>query len=308
LLKPASLSLSQDTDLLPTSRPTGVTREAEAVLPDHSRPHYRRRRHVFCYSGREAEKTGQKASANVRILIAADIHANLEAFQAVLRHVERSGPIDRLWCPGDIVGYGPDPNACIALVRQYPHLAVAGNHDFAAAGKIATPDFNPAAAEAAAWTAARLTYEERKYLEQLPEIAYEDDFTLVHGSLRAPIWEYVLTMPAMEAHFRLMETPFSVIGHSHVAFLAEEGNDGKVWMSAWQDGETVDLPASRLIISPGGVGQPRDGDPRAAYAAYDSDARTLTLHRVEYDIPTTQAKIRAAGLPASLADRLSFGQ
>ena len=244
----------------------------------------------------------------MRILIAADVHANLAAFEAVLRHAERSGAIDRLWSPGDIVGYGPDPSACIALVRNHPHLAVAGNHDFAAAAKIATSDFNAAAAEAAAWTARRLDYEERQYLEQLPEVAYEGDFTLVHGSLRAPLWEYVLTMPAMEAQFRLMETPYSIIGHSHVAFLAEEGNDGKVWMSSWQDGETVNLPQSRLIINPGGVGQPRDGDPRAAYALYDSDAHTLTLHRVDYDIAATQQKIRAAGLPASLAERLTYGQ
>jgi diadenosine tetraphosphatase ApaH/serine/threonine PP2A family protein phosphatase len=244
----------------------------------------------------------------MRILIAADIHANLEAFQAVLRHAEQSGSIDRLWCPGDIVGYGPDPSACIALVRSYPHLAVAGNHDMAAAGKIGTTEFNAAAAEAAMWTAGQLGYEERRYLEQLPEVAYEGDFTLVHGSLRAPIWEYVLQMSAMEAQFRLMETLYSIIGHSHVAFIAEEGDDGRVWMSAWKDGDVVNLPESRLIINPGGVGQPRDGDPRAAYAIYDSNARTITLHRVPYDIAVTQQKMRAAGLPASLAERLSYGQ
>lgn len=244
----------------------------------------------------------------MRILIAADIHANLEAFQAVLRHAEQPGPIDRLWCPGDIVGYGPDPSACIALVRSYPHLAVAGNHDMAAAGKIGTTEFNAAAAEAAMWTAGQLGYEERRYLEQLPEVAYEGDFTLVHGSLRAPIWEYILQMPAMEAQFRLMETPYSIIGHSHVAFIAEEGDDGRVWMSTWKDGDVVNLPESRLIINPGGVGQPRDGDPRAAYALYDADARTITLHRVPYEIAVTQQKMRAAGLPASLAQRLSYGQ
>jgi diadenosine tetraphosphatase ApaH/serine/threonine PP2A family protein phosphatase len=139
-------------------------------------------------------------------------------------------------------------------------------------------------------------------------VAYEGDFTLVHGSLRAPIWEYVLQMPAMEAQFRLMETPYSIIGHSHVALIAEEGDDGRVWMSAWKDGDVVNLPASRLIINPGGVGQPRDGDPRAAYALYDADARTITLHRVEYDIAATQQKMHAAGLPASLAERLALGQ
>jgi Predicted phosphoesterase len=244
----------------------------------------------------------------MRILIAADIHANLAAFQAVLHHAQADGPIDRLWCLGDIVGYGPDPNACVDVVRSFSHLAVAGNHDFAAAGKITTTDFNDAAARAAAWTAKQLTYEERHYLELLPEVAYEGDFTFVHGSLRAPLWEYLLSLPAMEAQFRLMETPYSLVGHSHLPFLTEEGNDGKVWTSAWQDGDLVNLPESRLIINPGAVGQPRDGDPRAAYALYDSDACAITLHRVEYDIAATQQKIVAAGLPASLADRISYGQ
>jgi diadenosine tetraphosphatase ApaH/serine/threonine PP2A family protein phosphatase len=244
----------------------------------------------------------------MRIVIAADIHANLEAFRAVLRHAEEDGSIDRLWCPGDIVGYGPDPKECIALVRSYPFVAVAGNHDWAAAGKIRTTDFNAAAAEAAMWTSSQLGYQERRFLEQLPEVAYEGDFTLVHGSLRAPIWEYVLNMPTMEAQFRLMESPYSVIGHSHVAFLAEEGSDGRVWMSAWKDGETVNLPEARMIINPGGVGQPRDGDWRAAYALYDFDAQMVTLHRVEYDVTETQRKMREAGLPASLAERLSYGQ
>ncbi|MGD0116338.1 MAG: metallophosphoesterase family protein [Dehalococcoidia bacterium] len=244
----------------------------------------------------------------MRILIAADIHANLVAFQAVLRHAEADGPIDHLWCPGDIVGYGPDPNACVDLVRQVSHLAIAGNHDFAAVGKIATVDFNDAAARAIDWTAQQLTYEERHYLEMLPEVAYEGDFTLVHGSLRAPLWEYLLSLPAMEAQFRLMETKYSLVGHSHLPFLTEEGNDGKVWTSAWRDGDRVNLPESRMIINPGAVGQPRDGDPRAAYAMYDSDARTITLHRVEYDIGATQEEIHAAGLPSSLADRLSYGQ
>ncbi len=244
----------------------------------------------------------------MRILIAADIHANLVALQAVLRHAQAEGPIDRLWCPGDVVGYGPDPRACVNLIRGFSHFAVAGNHDFAAVGKIPTTDFNDAAARAAAWTATQFTYEQRHYLEMLPEVAYEGDFTLVHGSLRAPLWEYILSLPAMEAQFRLMETPYSVIGHSHVPFLAEEGNDGKVWTSAWQDGDLVNLPESRLIINPGAVGQPRDGDPRAAYALYDSDSRAITLHRVEYDIAATQQKIIAAGLPASLAERLAYGQ
>jgi diadenosine tetraphosphatase ApaH/serine/threonine PP2A family protein phosphatase len=244
----------------------------------------------------------------MRIAIVADIHANLAAFEAVLAHAEAQGPIDRLWCPGDIVGYGPDPGACIALVRRYPHVAVAGNHDLAAIGKISTSEFNETAARAAAWTAGQLTDEQRCYLEGLPEVARDGDFTLVHGSLRAPIWEYILSLPAAREQFRLMETPYSVIGHSHVPFIAEEPAEGAPRLVLWQDGDSVALDEWRLVINPGGVGQPRDGDPRAGYALYDSEARTITLHRVEYDVAATQERMRAAGLPDSLAERLTYGQ
>jgi diadenosine tetraphosphatase ApaH/serine/threonine PP2A family protein phosphatase len=244
----------------------------------------------------------------MRVVIVADIHANLTAFEAVLAHAAAQGPIDRLWCPGDIVGYGPDPGACIALVRRYPHVAVAGNHDLAAAGRIGTSEFNAAAALAAAWTAAQLTEEERRYLEELPEIVRDDGFTLVHGSLRAPIWEYILSLPAAEEQLRLMETPYSIVGHSHVPFVAEEPGEGAPRLVLWQDGDSVTLDERRLVINPGGVGQPRDGDPRAAYALYDSERRMVTLQRVEYDIAATQERMRAAGLPDSLAERLSYGQ
>jgi len=243
-----------------------------------------------------------------RYVIIADIHSNLAAFQAALGHAEEIGPIDRLWCPGDVVGYGPDPGACIALLRQYPRTAVAGNHDLAATGKISTADFNASAARAAAWTGAQLTSEERQYLDGLPEVAKEGEFTLVHGTLRAPVWEYLLSLEAAREQFRLMETPYSIVGHSHVPFLAEELADGRIRMEPWWDGERVELGERRLIINPGGVGQPRDGDPRAACALYDTEARTLTLHRVEYDIAATQEKMRTAGLPSWLAERLSFGQ
>jgi diadenosine tetraphosphatase ApaH/serine/threonine PP2A family protein phosphatase len=244
----------------------------------------------------------------MRIAIVADIHSNLAAFQAVLRHAEETGPIDRLWCPGDVVGYGPDPGACIALLHRYPHTAVAGNHDLAAIAKISTADFNAAGVRAAAWTAAHLTVKERQYLDGLPEVTKEGEFTLVHGTLRAPVQEYLLSLEAAREQFRLMETPYSIVGHTHLPFLAEELADGKIRMEPWPDGDRVELGERRLIISPGGVGQPRDGDPRAAYVLYDTEARTLTLHRVEYDIASTQERIRTAGLPPWLAERLSFGQ
>jgi diadenosine tetraphosphatase ApaH/serine/threonine PP2A family protein phosphatase len=244
----------------------------------------------------------------MRIAIVSDVHSNLAAFQAALRHAEAMGPIDRLWCPGDVVGYGPDPSACIALLRRYPHTAVAGNHDLAAINKVSTADFNASAARAAAWTAAQLTTEERQYLDGLPEVAKEGEFTLAHGTLRAPVWEYLLSLEAAREQFRLMETPYSIVGHSHLPFWAEEGGGDEVRSEPWSDGERVELGERRLIINPGGVGQPRDGDPRAAYALYDTEAQTLTLHRVEYDIAATQEKMRTAGLPSWLAERLSFGQ
>ena len=244
----------------------------------------------------------------MRIAIVADIHSNLAAFQAVLRHAEETDSIDRLWCLGDIVGYGPEPGACIALFRRYPHSAVAGNHDLAAIDKISTADFNAPGVRAAAWTAGQLTEEERQYLDELPEVTKEGKFTLVHATLRAPVREYLLSQEAAWEQFRLMETPYSILGHTHLPFLAEELTDRRMRMEPWPEGERVELGEKRLIISPGSVGQPRDGDPRAAYALYDTEARTFTLHRVEYDIAATQEKIRRAGLPVWLAERLGFGQ
>jgi diadenosine tetraphosphatase ApaH/serine/threonine PP2A family protein phosphatase len=244
----------------------------------------------------------------MRIAILADVHSNLEAFEAVLSYAEEDGPIERLWCVGDIVGYGPDPGACIELVRRYPHAAVVGNHDLVAIGKMGSEDFNPAAAGAARWTAAQLSEEGRTYLDELPLVAKEGDFTLVHGTLRHPEWEYLLSSEQAQAHFELQETPYSLVGHSHVPFVAVELPDQLPGMVALADGDELELGERRLVINPGGVGQPRDGDPRAAYALYDSDARTVTLHRVEYDIEATQKKMEEASLPRFLIERLSHGR
>lgn len=244
----------------------------------------------------------------VRIAILADIHSNLEAFQAVLRHAEAGGAIDRLWCLGDVVGYGPDPMACIDLLRSYPHHMVMGNHDAATCGKMDTSDFNVAAARAAAWTARQLTDEGRSYLRALPPAVKDGDFTLVHGSLRAPIWEYLLSGEQARDQLDLQETPYSLVGHSHIPFLARERREGLPILEYLEDGRTVGLGEGRFILNPGGVGQPRDGDPRASYALYDAQARTIALHRVEYDIAGTQQKMQAAGLPAWLIERLSVGR
>lgn len=247
----------------------------------------------------------------MRIVIVADMHSNLEAFEAVLAHAAApagGGSIDRLWCLGDVVGYAADPGACVALLRRYPHAAVAGNHDLAAIGRLGTDDFNPMAARAAAWTGEHLSAEEHRYLSSLPFVVVEDDFTLVHGSLRSPEWEYLLSVEAAEEHLRLQETPYGLVGHSHVPFVAVEREGSPPDMIPLEDGDVVELGDSRLVVNPGGVGQPRDGDPRASYAMYDGEARTITLHRVEYDLETAQRKIREAGLPSYLAERLIHGR
>ena len=243
----------------------------------------------------------------MRIAIVSDVHANLSAFLAVLDHAGQGGPVDAVWCPGDIVGYGPQPNECIELLREFDHVAVAGNHDLAACGKMGVVEFNDAAAAAARWTATQLTPRSRTYLEELPFVVQEGDFTLVHGSLRDPEWEYLLSPTQAQVQFALQETPYSIVGHSHLAFVCREDAATPPALDKMNDGDCVQLDDRRLILNPGGAGQPRDGDPRAGYTLYDDEARSVTFARVEYDIETTQTAMRKAALPRWLIERLSDG-
>lgn len=243
----------------------------------------------------------------MRALVLADIHGNLGAFQAVLADAQRRGGFDAIACLGDIVGYGPDPAGCIALLRSYTHVAVAGNHDGGAIGKTSLDYFNPAAAQACRWSGRQLVPEQRKYLEGLPLVATLGDCTLVHGSPRDPIWEYLVSEASAQASFACFSTPYCLVGHSHVPLLFEQQADGSCAGRRLEPEEMVALASRRLILNPGGVGQPRDRDPRAAYALYDREARTLTHHRVEYDIAATQAAMRQHRLPVSLIERLSYG-
>ena len=244
----------------------------------------------------------------MRIAILGDVHSNLPAFEAVLRHAEAAGPLDALWCVGDTVGYGPHPNECIDLLRRYKHRTVAGNHDLAACGRMGTEEFNGAAATAAQWTGEQLTPESRSFLEELPMVVTDGDFTLVHGSLRWPEWEYLLSSEQAQHQFELQQTPYSIVGHSHLPFVCVEEEGSAPFLAKASDGEQVELGDERLILNPGGVGQPRDSDPRAGYILYDSDAATVTYARVEYDIAATQRAMEAAGLPASLSERLAHGR
>ena len=243
----------------------------------------------------------------MRALIVSDIHSNLEAFQAVLGDAENRGGFDQIWSLGDLVGYGPDPGPCVDLIRQHDGVAVAGNHDLAAVGKLGTEAFNDYAAAAVHWTAEQLGEEQKSYLRALPLKTEVDNFTLAHGSPRDPVWEYVVTPQSAAANFRYFRTDRCLVGHSHIPFICRPRDDTAVFGPFPLD-EAVPLGPGRVIVNPGGLGQPRDGDPRATYAVYDADAGAVYHHRVEYDIPKTQEKIVERGLPMFLALRLAGGR
>jgi diadenosine tetraphosphatase ApaH/serine/threonine PP2A family protein phosphatase len=242
----------------------------------------------------------------MRYAILADIHSNMAAFEAVLSDADSRGGFDKIWCLGDVVGYGPDPNECIKRLRQFEHVCIAGNHDWAAIGKMDTSEFNPVAALAANWTAQQLTAEDRDYLQNLPFTLREGGFTLAHGSPREPIWEYLLSTEAAKDNFAYFETAYCLVGHSHVPLIFELAGDKAVYKEFKE--ANLKLKEKRMIINPGGVGQPRDGDPRASYAIYDAEAQTVRHYRVEYDIPATQKKMAERGLPTPLILRLSVGR
>ena len=244
----------------------------------------------------------------MRVLIVSDVHANLVALEAVLRG---AGAVDGVWSLGDSVGYGPQPSECLARLRELDALMVAGNHERAATGAIGTEDFNPDAAAAAQWTKTRLDKGEREFLDTLSEVIVQDDFTLVHGTLREPIWEYLYSHDAALGHLALQQTPFCLVGHTHVPAIVIEDDQLPRGCEIYRlsADETVRLrDDQRVVINPGSVGQPRDGDPRAAYGLYDSEEALITLHRVEYQVAKTQMLMEDAGLPRWLIERLAEGR
>jgi diadenosine tetraphosphatase ApaH/serine/threonine PP2A family protein phosphatase len=242
----------------------------------------------------------------MRYAILADIHANLAAFEAVLGDIREQGGVDAIWCLGDVVGYGPDPSACIDLLKKQRPVCIVGNHDLGAIGRLDLSYFNSTAAVACRWTAGRLRPADVRYLESLPQSAVQGDFYLVHGSPAEPVMEYVTSTGIAAKNFSFFDQPYCLVGHTHVP-LAFKKSDGSCSSVALSPSIGLVLGAHRMIINPGGVGQPRDGDPRASYAIYDSDGRVFRLHRVSYDIDATQDKMIRAGLPMSLVSRLQEG-
>lgn len=244
----------------------------------------------------------------MKYALLADIHSNLEALSAVLADIDRRGGIEEIWVLGDIVGYGPDPGECIKLLRSRKHTAVSGNHDVFCTGKLdARYLLNPEAATACRWTSRVLSAEDMEYLNALPEVIEREDFTLVHGSPRDPLWEYIMSQSIALINFDYFRTKYCLVGHSHMPLVFKLEEDGHCTNLPLSESVGVVLGKDKMIINPGGVGQPRDGDPRASYAIYNSEAKMIRLHRVPYDIKLTQQKMVKHNLPVRLISRLEKG-
>jgi diadenosine tetraphosphatase ApaH/serine/threonine PP2A family protein phosphatase len=243
---------------------------------------------------------------DMRAAILADIHSNATALMAVLEDADRRGGVDELWCLGDIVGYGPDPHRCLDILKRFKCVGVMGNHDLAALDRTPLTVFEPDAAAAIRWTTRQISAEDATFLSLLPEKLEREGFTLVHGSPRGPVWEYMASLSIARENFSQFTTPFCLCGHTHqpMAFRQEVGGVIAVSLS-----ESIGLVVGKqpLILNPGSVGQPRDGDPRASYATYDSQSGIFRLHRVQYDIDSVRERMWAAGLPVRLASRLEHG-
>jgi len=244
----------------------------------------------------------------VRYLVVSDIHANLAALEAVLAEARTLG-FDEIWCLGDLVGYGPDPNECIERMQDFRHVSLAGNHDWAALGKLDIRSFNVDARAANAWTQAQLTPGSREYLSGLPIHVERDGFCMAHASPREPVWEYILDANLAYANFAHFSASACLVGHTHIPliFALDEQRRRCETMLPPLSGQLT-LGAHRMIINPGSVGQPRDGDPWASYAILDVESQVWEFHRVVYPVEITQERMRARELPPRLIERLGVGR
>ena len=241
----------------------------------------------------------------MKIAVVSDVHSNLHALEAVLAEID-AGSFDALWCLGDVVGYGPRPNECVALLRERAAICLAGNHDLVVTGKISAATFAGDAAAAAFWTSGVLEDEARGFLMALEPQATSSGAELFHGSPRDPIWDYVLSEAAARASFAATTEPLVLVGHSHVALQLSD-DDVELRGGQAPAGTVVELAGARRLLNPGSVGQPRDGDPRAAWLEIDNALNRATFRRTEYPVARTQAEMAERGLPEALAERLSHG-
>ena len=243
----------------------------------------------------------------MQVAIVSDIHGNGHAFEAVLADVARSAAAE-LWCLGDVVGYGADPNDCSALAREHAAVCLAGNHDLAVTGELSLDEFSRGAALAVRWTQEVISDEHLAWLRSLRPQGAEDGVGLYHASPRDTVWEYVLSSLLAELCLDVAPQRLCLIGHSHVAlsFVRPEGEAAAG--EPRRGGDLLDVARGEWLLNPGSVGQPRDGDPRAAWLLLDTTRWTAEWRRIDYDIGAAAAAIRAARLPDSLAERLEYGQ
>ena len=242
----------------------------------------------------------------MKALLISDIHSNLVALEAVLGDCKE---FDAIWNIGDTIGYGPRPRECIdRMVDLFANPVLVGNHDLACIGEVDVAEFNPVAQVASRWTALQLGMDHRAYLRDLPALTTVDGYTLAHGSPRSPVWEYVTNAAIATDNFDCFETDVCFIGHTHIAMYAALSEDTvTAELHPFRPDQTLDLLAARFIINPGSVGQPRDRDPRAAYAVLDTSRGTVTARRVTYDVAATQRQMALANLPDVLVARLAHG-
>ena len=245
----------------------------------------------------------------MRVAVISDIHANLPALEAVLAGAE-AAVVDEVWCLGDVVGYGAQPDACADLVRERCATCLVGNHDLAVLGALDIGAFSEAAAEAVAWTRENVAERTLAMLRGLTPVGRREEIGLFHASPRDPVWEYVLSAEQADACLEAQDERICLIGHSHVSLFFErpEAGPGEIRGAQAGDGTLLDLGDGAWLLNPGSVGQPRDGDPRAAWLEVDTKAQAARFHRAAYDVEQAAAAIAAAGLPRRLGERLRVGQ
>jgi diadenosine tetraphosphatase ApaH/serine/threonine PP2A family protein phosphatase len=243
----------------------------------------------------------------MKVAVISDIHANRQAFEATLEAIAASEAAE-LWCLGDLVGYGADPDACVELAREHAAVCLAGNHDMAVTGEIDLDEFSRGASLAAQWTREVIAPDNLEFLKELRPQAAEGSVGLYHASPRDPVWEYVLSTLLAELCLDRQDHRVCLVGHSHVAlsFARQEGE--LATGEPRREGSELDIGAGEWLLNPGSVGQPRDGDPRASWLMLDLDGLTASFRRTDYDVTGAAAAIRAARLPDSLAERLEYGQ
>jgi predicted phosphodiesterase len=256
------------------------------------------------------DRAGAGYPGRLRVAVLSDVHSNLPALESVLAAVEEAGA-EELWCLGDVVGYGAQPDACAELIRERCDVCLVGNHDLAVLGGIDIASFSDNAAAAVAWTREHAAAATIEYLGELEPVGERAGLGLFHASPRDPVWEYVLSVEQAEAGLDAQAQRVGLIGHSHVSLFftrPDASKPGRAHGAQAGDGAVLDLGQGGWLVNPGSVGQPRDGDPRAAWLELDTEELTARYRRVPYDVESAATTILAAGLPRSLADRLQVGR